>query len=192
MQKQAVAYIRTSTARQNLGLEAQTAAITSFAAQYGFDVAATYSEQESGGDDHRPELTAALDQAKRLKAPVIVAKLDRLSRDVHLISGLMKHRVPFIVTELGIDTDSPITRLYLVDRILKADRQRAQQFSFCQHYRPGPRDTDESAQSRRLRDHRSEKVSGKSREGRGELATVVDVNADENPHFFDAVPALPW
>jgi hypothetical protein len=39
------------------------------------------------------------------KLPIIVAKLDRLSRDVHYISGLMKHRVPFIVTELGADTD---------------------------------------------------------------------------------------
>jgi hypothetical protein len=43
-------------------------------------------------------------RAKKLKAPVIAAKLDRLSRDVALHRGLMKSRVPFIVTELGIDT----------------------------------------------------------------------------------------
>jgi DNA invertase Pin-like site-specific DNA recombinase len=43
---------------------------------------------------------------------VIVAKLDRLSRDVHYISGLMKHRVPFIVTELGSDTDPFLLHIY--------------------------------------------------------------------------------
>jgi DNA invertase Pin-like site-specific DNA recombinase len=94
MHKQAVAYIRTSTTRQNLGLDAQAAAITAFAGLHGFEIAATFSEQESGSDDHRPELAAALDQAKKLKAPIIVAKLDRLSRDVAYIAGLMKSRVP--------------------------------------------------------------------------------------------------
>ena len=50
--------------------------------------------------------------AKQHKAPVIVAKLDRLSRDVHYISGLMKHRVPFIVAELGSDTDPFLLHIY--------------------------------------------------------------------------------
>src|SRR6516225_6015915 len=45
-------------------------------------------------------------------APIIVAKLDRLSREVHFISGLMKHRVPFIVTELGVDTDPFMLHIY--------------------------------------------------------------------------------
>jgi DNA invertase Pin-like site-specific DNA recombinase len=54
----------------------------------------------------------ALEQARKAKAPIIVAKLDRLSRDVHYISGLMKHRVPFIVTELGADTDPFLLHIY--------------------------------------------------------------------------------
>jgi hypothetical protein len=49
-------------------------------------------------------------------SPVIVAKLCRLSRDVHFISGLMKHRVPFIVTELGIDTDPFMLHIYACTR----------------------------------------------------------------------------
>ena len=71
-------------------------------------------ETESGkhGDDHRPELAKALELARKAKAPIIVAKLDRLSRDVHYISGLMKHRVPFIVTELGADTDPFMLHIY--------------------------------------------------------------------------------
>jgi hypothetical protein len=49
-------------------------------------------------------LAKALTRAKRDRTPILVAKLDRLSRDVHYISGLMKHNVPFIVAEFGVDT----------------------------------------------------------------------------------------
>ncbi len=111
----AVAYIRVSTAKQGrsgLGFEAQKAALARFAEQESFALTATYTETESGGDDNRLELGKALDEAKRLGAPVIVAKLDRLSRDVHFISGLMKHKVPFIVAELGADTDPFMLHLF--------------------------------------------------------------------------------
>src|SRR5262249_35449635 len=106
----AIAYIRVSTAKQGksgLGLEAQQAALTRIAEAEGFEFAQTFTETQSGKHDerHRPALAAALDLARREGAPIIVAKLDRLSRDVHYISGLMKHRVPFIVAELGADTD---------------------------------------------------------------------------------------
>jgi len=62
-------------------------------------------ETGKGADalDRRPQLSAALQAARKLKGSVVVAKLDRLSRDVHFISGLMAHEVPFIVTELGAD-----------------------------------------------------------------------------------------
>ena len=60
-------------------------------------------ETGKGSDalDRRPQLKAALAAAKKLRCNVAVAKLDRLSRDVHFISGLMAHRVPFVVAELG-------------------------------------------------------------------------------------------
>lgn len=103
----AIAYIRVSTARQGksgLGLEAQQAALAKFAAAEGFEIVETLSETESGkrDDDRRPALNNALSAARKLKAPILVAKLDRLSRDVHYISGLMKDRVPFIVAETQI------------------------------------------------------------------------------------------
>jgi DNA invertase Pin-like site-specific DNA recombinase len=53
-----------------------------------------------------------LSAARKLKAPIIVAKLDRLSRDVHFISGLMTHKTPFIVAELGADADPFMLHLY--------------------------------------------------------------------------------
>jgi DNA invertase Pin-like site-specific DNA recombinase len=127
--KTAVAYIRTSTTRQNLGLDAQLAAITRFAEAEGFEIAQAFAEQESGGDDHRPELDRALAAAKKLKAPVMVAKLDRLSRDVHFVSGLMKHRVPFVVTELGLNVEPFMLHLYAAlaekERKLIGERTKA-------------------------------------------------------------------
>ena len=105
--KAAVAYIRVSTQKQSLGLEAQQATIARFAAQEGFEIGQTFVEKQSGKDDdtRRPQLKAALEAARKAKGPIIVAKLCRLSRDVHFISGLMKHKISFIVADLGADTD---------------------------------------------------------------------------------------
>jgi DNA invertase Pin-like site-specific DNA recombinase len=88
--------------------------IQRFADQEGFQIAQTFTEVQSGKDDDekRPQLSAALEAARKAKAPVIVAKLDRLSRDVHFISGLMKHKVSFIVADLGADTDPFMLHIY--------------------------------------------------------------------------------
>src|SRR3954454_9208148 len=119
MPKPTVAYIRVSTARQGrsgLGLEAQQAAIQRFCEAEGFEVVAERIEVETGKGadalDRRPELAAALAEAKRRKCPVLVAKLDRLSRDVAFIAGLMAQRVPFIVAELGPDADPFMLHIY--------------------------------------------------------------------------------
>jgi DNA invertase Pin-like site-specific DNA recombinase len=108
----AIAYVRVSTGRQGksgLGLAAQQAAIANFAKAEGFDLIQTFTEVETGKGadalDRRPQLKAALKAAKQYKGPIIVAKLDRLSRDVHFISGLMAHKTSFIVTELGRNVD---------------------------------------------------------------------------------------
>lgn len=77
----------------------------------------TFTEIETGAGhdalERRPQLASAMALAKKHKAPVIVAKLDRLARDVHFISGLMVHRVPFIVTELGADVDPFMLHIYV-------------------------------------------------------------------------------
>jgi DNA invertase Pin-like site-specific DNA recombinase len=74
----------------------------------------TFTEVQSGKDDdqRRPQLAAALEAARKAKMPVVVAKLHRLSRDVHFISGLMKHKVSFIVADLGADTDPFMLHIY--------------------------------------------------------------------------------
>jgi len=114
-----VAYYRVSTAaqgRSGLGLEAQRAAVAAFAKAEGFEVVSEYTEVETGkGADalnRRPQLKAALQHAKRLKVSVCVAKLDRLSRDVAFIAGLMAQRVPFIVCALGRNVDPFTLHIY--------------------------------------------------------------------------------
>jgi len=115
----AVGYIRVSTTsqgRSGLGLEAQRAAIAQFAKSEGLEVSAVFEEVETGsGSDaleRRPKLAAALQAARKAKAPILVAKLDRLSRDVHFISGLMVHRVEFVVCDLGRQSDPFVLHLY--------------------------------------------------------------------------------
>src|SRR6185503_11090659 len=102
--------------RSGLGIEAQRAAIAKFAESERFQLLAEYVEADTGKGadalDRRPHLAAALAQAKTAKCPVIVSKLDRLSRDVAFISGLMAQRVPFIVAELGPDADPFMLHLY--------------------------------------------------------------------------------
>jgi DNA invertase Pin-like site-specific DNA recombinase len=117
--KTAIAYTRVSTARQGrsgLGLEAQQAALARFAEAEGYRLIETFQEVETGKGsdalDRRPQLSAALNLARQHQAPIIVAKLDRLSRDVHFISGLMTHRTPFIVAELGADADPFMLHLF--------------------------------------------------------------------------------
>ncbi len=115
----AVAYFRVSTERQGrsgLGLNAQQERCAAFAAANDMEVVETFIEVETGKGadalDRRPQLAAALAAAKRRRCPVLVAKLDRLSRDVHFISGLMAQRVPFIVAELGNDVDAFMLHIY--------------------------------------------------------------------------------
>jgi DNA invertase Pin-like site-specific DNA recombinase len=130
----AIGYIRVSTEKQGrsgLGLEAQQEALQRFAEAEGYSFLETFKDIESGkkGEDQRPALAAALEKARKSRVPIIVAKLDRLSRDVHYISGLMKHRVPFIVTELGADTDPFLLHIYAAlaekERRLISERTKA-------------------------------------------------------------------
>ena len=97
-------------------LEAQRRAVASFAAAEGFIIIAEFTEVETGKGsdalDRRPELKAALKSAKKAKCEVAVAKLDRLSRDVAFIAGLMSQRVPFIVCALGRSVDPFTLHIY--------------------------------------------------------------------------------
>jgi DNA invertase Pin-like site-specific DNA recombinase len=124
----ALAYIRASTSgqgRSGLGIEAQRQTLAQFASAEGFEVTREFVEVETGKGadalDRRPQLKSALAAARKLKCHVAVAKLDRLSRDVHFISGLMAHKVPFLVAELGPDVDPFVLHLFAA----LAEKERA-------------------------------------------------------------------
>jgi DNA invertase Pin-like site-specific DNA recombinase len=131
-----VSYTRVSTDKQGksgLGLEAQREAIARFAQAEGLEVIAELIEVETGNGadalDHRPILREALTLARKAKAAICVAKLDRLSRDVHFISGLMTQKVPFVVAELGNGVDPFMLHIYAAlaekERALISERTRA-------------------------------------------------------------------
>jgi DNA invertase Pin-like site-specific DNA recombinase len=130
-----VGYCRVSTSRQGrsgLGLEAQREAIERFATAEQCKLVDVFVEVETGkgGDalERRPQLAAALAEARKREGAVVVAKLDRLSRDVHFISGLMAQRVPFLVVELGADVDPFVLHLFAAlaekERAMIAERTR--------------------------------------------------------------------
>ena len=92
---QYVIYRRVSTREQGksgLGLEAQSRDIGIFLENYAEspEVVGEFEEVESGGDDGRPKLREAIDLARKVKGCLVVAKLDRLSRKVSFIAGLME------------------------------------------------------------------------------------------------------
>ena len=99
----AVAYYRVSTARQGrsgLGLDAQRETVEAFAAARGWQLLDAFTEVESGRRAARPELANAMRHCRLAGATLLVAKLDRLSRDLEFLAALGKGAVPFIAADL--------------------------------------------------------------------------------------------
>jgi len=95
-----IAYYRVSTSKQGisgLGLEAQRANVFQFVQER--EIIAEFTDIESGKKNNRAELFKAIGLAKKENATLVIAKLDRLSRDVNFISGLMKSEVTFIACD---------------------------------------------------------------------------------------------
>jgi DNA invertase Pin-like site-specific DNA recombinase len=102
----AVPYYRVSTQKQGrsgLGLDAQKAAVEAFCKAHGLAIDPSFTEIESGKRTNRPELAKAFARARRVRGVVLIAKLDRLARDVHFISGLIKQGTPFIAVDAAND-----------------------------------------------------------------------------------------
>jgi len=107
MEGKFVAYYRVSTARQGasgLGLDAQKEAVLRYLNGGGWELVAEFTEVETGkGKDalsKRPVLREALAHCRKHKAKLVIAKLDRLARNVHFVSGLMESKVPFVACDL--------------------------------------------------------------------------------------------
>jgi DNA invertase Pin-like site-specific DNA recombinase len=98
-----VAYYRVSTERQHksgLGKEAQVKAVQDYLNGGTWDLIGEFAETESGKKSDRPKLHQALAMCRKHKAKLIIAKLDRLARNVHFISGLMEQKVDFVACDM--------------------------------------------------------------------------------------------
>lgn len=116
----AIAYMRVSTeeqGRSGLGLDAQRVSIERFAKQESLTVTEWLTEVKSGKRvsdtlDDRPVLKRALEVARESGHLILISKLDRLSRDVHFISGLMIQQVEFVACDLGRTSDPFMLHLF--------------------------------------------------------------------------------
>ena len=98
-----IAYYRVSTARQGrsgLGLEAQKAAVKAHLESTGGQLLRSYTEVQSGSDDDRPQLTAALKACRVTRATLLIAKLDRLSRNAAFLLTLQASGARFVAADL--------------------------------------------------------------------------------------------
>ena len=97
-----VCYYRVSSLKQQasgLGIEAQREAVKNYLSNKEHEVVAEFTETESGRKSKRPELTSALKECRKQKACLLVARTDRLSRNVHFLSGLMEQKVEFVAAD---------------------------------------------------------------------------------------------
>jgi DNA invertase Pin-like site-specific DNA recombinase len=119
--KNAITYLRVSTQRQGtsgLGIEAQRAAVVTFCRDHGYRVAQEFVEIESGRDSDRPGLRGALARARSSRALLVIAKLDRLARNVEFIARLMNAGVEFVAVDLP--QANPLT-LHILAAVAEAE-----------------------------------------------------------------------
>jgi DNA invertase Pin-like site-specific DNA recombinase len=117
-----VAYYRVSTDRQGrsgLGLEAQRESVAQYLSGGNWDLAASFTEIESGKNADRPELAQAIRACRLYGARLVIAKLDRLSRDAHFLLGLEKAGVDFVAADMPF-----ANRLTVGIMALVADEER--------------------------------------------------------------------
>ena len=98
--KQYVSYLRCSTTKQTLGIDAQRTINTQFISSHGGEIVMEYVEHESGKNDNRLELNKALEMCKKSGYTLLIAKLDRLSRSISFIFQLRDSGIDIVIPTL--------------------------------------------------------------------------------------------
>jgi DNA invertase Pin-like site-specific DNA recombinase len=175
-----IAYLRVSTAKQarsGLGREAQREAIEQFARERGAQCLATYTETESGKRDDRPELAKALHHAKGVGATLVIAKLDRLSRDAHFLTGLMKRGVDFVAADMPGVNNFTVTVLAAVAQQEREAISRRTREALAAAKRRGTR----------LGNPNGARALRKARKGNGASLAAIKARADAHAHDLGPV-----
>lgn len=120
-----VAYRRTSTEDQQLGIDGQDATLLRISQDKGCPIVKSFTEHESGGNNERPELDKAIRYARRIGATLVVAKLDRLARDQAFLLKLVDGDVPILFGDLPeVDGRTPEGRAMIQMMAMFAEFER--------------------------------------------------------------------
>lgn len=176
-----VSYLRVSTARQGrsgLGLEAQRAAIDTYAAAHGAQELASFVEVESGQVNSRPELLKALHRAKVTGATLVIAKLDRLSRNAAFLLTLRDSGARFIAADMPDACDLTVGILALV-----AQRER-------DAISTRTREALQAAKARGRRLGNPNGAAALQRAGKGNTAALSAIATKADSHATALLPIL--
>lgn len=176
-----VAYHRVSTARQGasgLGLAAQTGAIETFARSRGATVVASFTEVESGGNNDRPELQKALHLAKVTGSILVIAKLDRLSRNAAFLLALRDSGVKFIAADIPDANELTVGIMALV-----AQQER-------EAISKRTKEALKAAKARGVRLGNPNGATALRRAGKGNSASLSVVRERANQHAADLAPVV--
>lgn len=176
-----IGYLRVSTAKQGssgLGLEAQRASIQAFAEQRGFKLVKEFVEIESGKNNARPELARALQLAKATGAALVIAKLDRLSRNAAFLLTLQDSGAKFIAADMPDANDFTVGIMALV---AQQERQAISQRT---------RDALKAAKARGVRLGNPNGARALLRAKRGNAAGVAAVKANADQHAINLQPVI--
>lgn len=176
-----VAYYRVSTeaqGRSGLGLEAQRQAVMALCQSRGWEVIAERTEIESGKVHTRPELTAALHQAKVTGSTLVVAKLDRLSRSVAFLSALQDSGAKFIAADMPEANELTV---HIMAAVAQAERQAIS------------KRTTEALRAAKAAGRKLGNPNGAEalrRAGKGNTAAIAEVKAEADEYARDLAPVV--
>lgn len=176
-----VAYERVSTARQGqcgLGLEAQRRQIAEFAASRGAEVLARFTEVESGRKADRPELAKALHHAKVTGATLVIAKLDRLSRNAAFLLALRDSGVKFVAVDMPEANHLTVGIMALV---AEAEREAISRRT---------KEALASAKARGVKLGNPNGAAALKRAGKGGVALRATVAANADQFAWDLAPVI--
>jgi DNA invertase Pin-like site-specific DNA recombinase len=190
-----VSYCRVSTAKQGrsgLGLEAQRAAIAEFLNGGQWKLVAEYVEVETGKNDERPELKKALHRAKVTGATLVIAKLDRLSRNLRFIAELQESKVKFVYADMP---DANELTIHIFASLAQYERKLIgkRTSDALQAIKALEKDPAKARERRKAGKQALGNPNGAQalrRAGKGNAAAVAELKAKADRHAADVLPIV--